>query len=231
MGNNVQQILKERLAAEVDTRFGVELQDIVAETPPQALLGDLAFTVAFDLARKARKAPRKIAEELAPVLRETEGVEHVKLVVQEKRDGLWGVKNIQEYEQQNRRQSYLTKVETDADGPFDLAVAAKKGDAKIVVVSSRGFAVDQVAFARELRMTAQGISLTSRNPGNVTLLINSLHWLNDNTEFMNIGEPINAAVLEIPKPSTVRMVKVLTIFVWPFVALGCGGVVWWVRRK
>ncbi len=77
MGNNVQQILKERLAAEVDTRFGVELQDIVAETPPQAVLGDLAFTVAFDLARKARKAPRKIAEELAPVLRETEGVEHV----------------------------------------------------------------------------------------------------------------------------------------------------------
>ena len=77
MGNNVQQILKERLAAEVDTRFGVELQDIVAETPPQAELGDLAFTVAFDLARKARKAPRKIAEELAPVLRETEGVERV----------------------------------------------------------------------------------------------------------------------------------------------------------
>ena len=77
MGNNVQQILKERLAAEVETRFGVELQDIVAETPPQAVLGDLAFTVAFDLARKARKAPRKIAEELAPVLRETEGVEHV----------------------------------------------------------------------------------------------------------------------------------------------------------
>ena len=77
MGNNVQQILKERLAAEVDTRFGVELQDIVAETPPQVELGDLAFTVAFDLARKARKAPRKIAEELAPVLRETEGVERV----------------------------------------------------------------------------------------------------------------------------------------------------------
>jgi arginyl-tRNA synthetase len=77
MGNNVQQILKERLAAEVESRFGVELQDIVAETPPQAVLGDLAFTVAFDLARKARKAPRKIAEELAPVLRETEGVEHV----------------------------------------------------------------------------------------------------------------------------------------------------------
>ena len=77
MENNVQQILKERLAAEVDTRFGIELQHIVAETPPQAELGDLAFTVALDLARKARKAPRTIAEELAPVLRETEGVERV----------------------------------------------------------------------------------------------------------------------------------------------------------
>ncbi len=77
MANNVQQLLKERLAAEVNTLFGVELQDIIVETPPQAELGDLAFTVAFDLARKARKAPRKIAEDLAPALRETEGVEHV----------------------------------------------------------------------------------------------------------------------------------------------------------
>ncbi len=77
MADNVQQLLKERLAEGVKTLFGVDLQDIIVETPPQAELGDLAFTVAFDLARKARKAPRKIAEDLAPVLRETEGVEHV----------------------------------------------------------------------------------------------------------------------------------------------------------
>ncbi len=79
-------------------------------------------------------------------------------------------------------------------------------------------------------MGPHGFSMRSRNPGNVTLLINSLHWLNDNTEFMNIGRVIDAAVLEIPSPTTVRLVQVLTIFVWPVLALVAGGVVWWVRR-
>ncbi|MCH7596248.1 MAG: hypothetical protein IID35_06780, partial [Planctomycetes bacterium] len=126
---------------------------------------------------------------------------------------------------------YLTKEPADLEGPFDLAVAATNGNAKIVVVSSLEFALDSVAFAQGLQMTARGFTLHSRNPGNVTLLINSLHWLNDNTDFMNVGEPIDAAVLKIPDPSTVLMVKVLTIFVWPVLALGFGGVVWWVRRK
>ncbi len=160
-----------------------------------------------------------------------DGVEHVRLVTQAPREGLWGVKNIQTYQDQFRERGYVSrKLEGDLEGPFDLAVAAAKGDAKIVVVSSREFAADQVAFAQQFVMGPHGFSMRSRNPGNVTLLINSLHWLNDNTEFMNIGKVIDAAVLEIPSPTTVRMVQVLTIFVWPMLALVAGGVVWWVRR-
>ena len=49
------------------------------ETPPQPELGDIAFTVAFDLAKHAKRAPRKIAEELASVLRDIEGVEKVEI--------------------------------------------------------------------------------------------------------------------------------------------------------
>jgi hypothetical protein len=48
---------------------------------------------------------------------------------------------------------------------------------------------------------------------------------------MNIGKPIDAAVLEIAKPSTVKAVQALTIFVWPVLALVCGGAMWWVRRR
>jgi hypothetical protein len=101
----------------------------------------------------------------------------------------------------------------------------------VALVSSRDFAEDDVAFARELGMGPQGFTIRTRNPGNVTLLINTMHWLNDNTAFMNIGKPIDAAVLEIPKPLTVNAVQVLTIVIWPFVALACGGVMWWVRRR
>jgi uncharacterized protein YneR len=159
------------------------------------------------------------------------GVTVEKLVTMPKRDGAWGVKNIQKYQEQLEQRDYMTKVEGDLEGPFDLAAAATKGDAKIVVVSSREFAEDDVAFARELGMSAQGFTIRTRNPGNVTLLINAMHWLNDNTGFMNIGRPIDAAVLEIESKSTLRAVQVLTIAGWPLLALVGGGVAWWVRRR
>ncbi|MCH8150687.1 MAG: Gldg family protein, partial [Planctomycetes bacterium] len=126
-----------------------------------------------------------------------EGVEITSLLVQPARDGLWGIHNIQEYEDQNRERQYMTKVADDLEGPFELAVAATKGEGKIVLVSARDFAQDGIAFAREMAMTAQGITLRARNPGNVTLVLNSLHWLNDNTAFMNIGSPIDASVLAV----------------------------------
>ena len=80
-------------------------------------------------------------------------------------------------------------------------------------------------------MTSQGLGIRSQNPGNVTLLINSLHWLNDNTEFMNIGKPIDAGVLEVENPATVKAVQAFAIFGWPLLAIAGGGVVWWVRRR
>ncbi len=159
------------------------------------------------------------------------GVEIRKLITQPKEDGVWGIKNLGKYEEQQNARRFLTREKDDREGPFDLAAAATKGDAKIVVVGARDFAADQVAFATELGMTAEGIVFRSRNPGNVSLMINSLHWLNDNTQYLNVGRPIDAAVLNIPGPSTVRTVQVLTMFIWPVLALAAGGVAWWVRRR
>jgi len=159
------------------------------------------------------------------------GVEVWPLVAQPKKDGIWGVKNLQAYKEQMESRGYLSLAEGDREGPFTLAVAGKKGEAKVVVISSRGFAEDQVAFSRALVPTAQGIAMVSTNPGNVTLLMNSLHWLNDNTQLLNIGKPIDAAVLSIKNPSTVKTVQALTIFVWPALALVFGGMAWWVRRR
>ncbi len=160
-----------------------------------------------------------------------EGVSLKRLLTMPKRDGVWGVKNIQKYQEQLEQREYMNRVEGDLEGPFDLAAMASKGDARMVIVSSRDFARDAVAFAQEFGMSAQGFTIRSRNPGNVTLLVNALHWLNDNMAFMNIGKPIDAAVLEIPSPTTVKAVQGLTIFVWPVLALACGGAVWWVRRR
>jgi len=160
-----------------------------------------------------------------------EGVTRETLLTVPPRDTAWGVKNLQAYQQQLQDNGFMVRADGDVLGPFTLAVAASKGDAKIVVVSSRSFAVDDVAFARQLAFTAQGVTVRSSNPGNVTLFINSLHWLNDNTSFMNIGKPIDAAVLEIKNESTRRWIQALTIFVWPALALAFGGVAWWTRRR
>jgi len=79
MGKDIRRTLRHLLTTAVQDRFNVGLSEIVMETPPQPELGDIAFTVAFDLAKHAKRAPRKIAEELASVLRDIEEVKKVEI--------------------------------------------------------------------------------------------------------------------------------------------------------
>ncbi|HEU4596428.1 MAG TPA: arginine--tRNA ligase, partial [Pyrinomonadaceae bacterium] len=66
----LQESLRERVRAAAADRFGVELEQVSAEVPPRTELGDLAFPVAFELAKRIKQAtgekknPRAIAEEL-----------------------------------------------------------------------------------------------------------------------------------------------------------------------
>ncbi len=79
MNQRVRARVEQALAESVRTRFGVELKDVVSERPPRTELGDLAFPVAFELARTLKKAPRKIAEELKDALSAVEGVTRVEV--------------------------------------------------------------------------------------------------------------------------------------------------------
>src|SRR5207344_2292076 len=54
-----------------------EVPPFAIETPPTRALGDLAVTVAFQLARTLRKAPRAIAQEIAAALGPISGVARV----------------------------------------------------------------------------------------------------------------------------------------------------------
>jgi hypothetical protein len=159
------------------------------------------------------------------------GVEVWPLLTIPAKDTIWGIKSLQTYQEQMQSQGFLKRAEADKEGPFLVAAAGKKGDAKVVVVSSRGFAEDDIAFARQPVITSQGFAFVNLAPGNVALLVNSLHWLNDNTQLLNIGKPIDAAVLTIKNQKTVRAVQVMTIGVWPALALMLGGLVWSVRRR
>ncbi|HEX8560119.1 MAG TPA: arginine--tRNA ligase [Pyrinomonadaceae bacterium] len=81
----LQQSLRERVRAAASARFGVELEHVASEVPPRTELGDLAFPVAFELAKRIKQAtgekrnPRAIAEELRAELLTAEEVERVEV--------------------------------------------------------------------------------------------------------------------------------------------------------
>jgi arginyl-tRNA synthetase len=79
------QKLKRNVEAAALELFGVELEQIPAETPPKTELGDLAFPVAFELAKRVKQgtgvklAPRAIAEQLKAKLEADQDVERVEV--------------------------------------------------------------------------------------------------------------------------------------------------------
>jgi arginyl-tRNA synthetase len=76
----VHTLIRSRLAAALTDTFGIEPAEqppFAIETPPRRELGDLAVPVAFELARRLRKAPRAIAAELAAALGDIDGVARI----------------------------------------------------------------------------------------------------------------------------------------------------------
>ncbi len=59
--------------------YDLELARIVIEQPPKVELGEYALPLAFELAKKLRKAPRKIAEEIVSGIGQIEGFEKLEL--------------------------------------------------------------------------------------------------------------------------------------------------------
>ena len=52
----LQSMLREKVREAALSEFQVELDQIVAEVPPKTELGDLAFPVAFELAKQIKRA-------------------------------------------------------------------------------------------------------------------------------------------------------------------------------
>src|SRR5436853_825149 len=56
--------LTERVRDFLRRTYNLDLPKIVIEQPPKVEMGEYALPLAFELAKKLRKAPRKIAEEI-----------------------------------------------------------------------------------------------------------------------------------------------------------------------
>jgi arginyl-tRNA synthetase len=78
----IHQMVRRRLAEAVGRLYNIPpddpvLEDIPVEMAPRRALGDLAVPLAFELARRLRKAPRLIAQEIAGALAGLEGVRRI----------------------------------------------------------------------------------------------------------------------------------------------------------
>jgi len=65
--------LREALAAHIREKYGVELA-VVLERPPKIELGEAASPVAFELAKRLKRAPRQIAQDIAAGLGPVPGI-------------------------------------------------------------------------------------------------------------------------------------------------------------
>jgi len=76
-------ILERRLTQQVRDfllrTYNLDLPRIVVEQPPKVELGEYAMPLAFELAKKLRKAPRKIAEEIVNAIGAIEGFEKLEV--------------------------------------------------------------------------------------------------------------------------------------------------------
>jgi arginyl-tRNA synthetase len=76
----IQLAVRDRLRAAIKSLFDLDFTDFNSEVPPRSELGDLAFPVAFELAKRIKAAtgqkrnPREIASALADELRGVEGI-------------------------------------------------------------------------------------------------------------------------------------------------------------
>jgi arginyl-tRNA synthetase len=68
MYRTIQQTLLKRIQAILLAKYDVTLTSLAVEQPPKIEMGELALPVAFELAKRLRKAPRAIATELQEAL-------------------------------------------------------------------------------------------------------------------------------------------------------------------
>jgi arginyl-tRNA synthetase len=70
--------LREALARHIREKYGVELA-IVLERPPKLAMGEAASPVSFELAKRLKRAPRQIAQEIAAQLGPIDGIARVEV--------------------------------------------------------------------------------------------------------------------------------------------------------
>ena len=74
-----QKLLAARIREFLRDKYQLELANVVVEQPPKVEMGEFALPLSFELAKKLRKAPRKIAEEIVAEFPPPEGFDKLEV--------------------------------------------------------------------------------------------------------------------------------------------------------
>src|SRR5688572_19357360 len=75
----IQTRIKDALQSAIRSLFNIEIDDVVLNLTPKIELGELASPVCFELAKKVKKAPRSVAEDLIRSIGDVPGVRKIEL--------------------------------------------------------------------------------------------------------------------------------------------------------
>ena len=74
----IEKRVRDALAAFIRAKHGVEI-NVVTERPPKIEMGEIASPVCFELAKRLKRAPRQIAQEIASTIGKIDGVERIEI--------------------------------------------------------------------------------------------------------------------------------------------------------
>jgi len=144
--------LRETLAGHIREKYGVELS-VVLERPPKLEMGEAASPVCFELAKRLKKAPRQIAQEIANSLPKIEGIGRVEVA---------GAGYLNAFFD---RAWFWERAREEASGPSALL---KAGERKKVIVEHTSINPNKAAHIGHLRNAVLGDTMVRllRHTGN-----------------------------------------------------------------
>ena len=165
--------VREALAAHIRAAYGVEIA-VVLERPPKLEMGELASPVCFELAKRLKKAPRAIAQEIAGALPKIPGIARVEVAGGGYLNAFFDRGAFWEALAGDVAQAALAKERPAADGGL-----YKSKDARKVIVEHTSINPNKAAHIGHLRNAVLGDTMVRllRHVGDEVLIQNYI----DNT--------------------------------------------------
>lgn len=161
-----------------------------------------------------------------------EGVTAAPVIEQTQSEDAWAITDLTRIDRDFREQLGTRRYDDDIPSPYALAVAAERSDGKrLVVFGGTDFAGNRIANQMVLQQAGSALQLAPAYPGNLDLMINTLHWVTGDAGRIAVGPRGELATIQGLSAGAQQFWNVFLVGIWPGFALLVGAGVWLARRK